>query len=87
MTKYVGQHAPQVPNIGRYVLPPPATPPPELISPSPTTSGQQHELLDWLSEVTFPMEAKFADPRFARKAYHAVVRRIIDSGVRVCRSF
>ena len=43
--------------------------------------GQQYELLDWLDNVTFPMESKFKDPSFARKAYPSVVRRIIDSGV------
>ena len=44
-------------------------------------SGQQHELLDWLKHITFPMEAKFADPRLAEQVYSAVVRRVIDSGV------
>ena len=39
-------------------------------------------VLDWLSVVTFPMEARFEDVNFARKAYGTVVRRIIDSGVR-----
>ncbi|KAI0797642.1 guanine deaminase [Abortiporus biennis] len=47
-------------------------------------SGQQHELLDWLSEVTFPMEARFKDVTFARKAYTSVVRRIIDCGTTTC---
>ncbi|KAG6820865.1 hypothetical protein H0H93_010692 [Arthromyces matolae] len=32
-------------------------------------SGQQYELLDWLSNVTFPMEAKFSDIEFARRSY------------------
>lgn len=52
------------------------------------TSGGQYELLGWLEHITFPMEAKFADAEFARKAYTSVVRRIIDSGVRylyLCR--
>lgn len=44
-------------------------------------SGQQHELLDWLKEVTFPMEARFADLNFARTAYETAVRRIINCGV------
>ena len=44
-------------------------------------SGQQHELLDWLRETTFPMEAKYADVEFARRAYDATVKRIINSGV------
>jgi hypothetical protein len=32
------------------------------------SSGQQYELLDWLTEVTFPMETRFADVDFARRA-------------------
>ncbi|KAI0093969.1 guanine deaminase [Irpex rosettiformis] len=47
-------------------------------------SGQEHELLDWLAQTTFPMEAKFADDNFAKKAYGTVVRRIIDSGTTTC---
>ena len=45
------------------------------------TSGQQYELLDWLKETTFPMEARFADVDFARQAYDLIVKRIINSGV------
>ena len=45
------------------------------------SSGQQYELLDWLNNVTFPMEAKFSDIDFARRAYESVVRRVIDCGV------
>ncbi|KAH9952108.1 Metallo-dependent hydrolase [Amylocystis lapponica] len=47
-------------------------------------SGQQYELLDWLSEVTFPMEARFADVAFARRTYDSVVKRIIDYGTTTC---
>ena len=47
-----------------------------------THSGQQYELLEWLAEVTFPMEARFADVGFARKAYASVIRRTLDYGVR-----
>ncbi|KAI0723963.1 Metallo-dependent hydrolase [Cerioporus squamosus] len=47
-------------------------------------SGQQHELLDWLSEVTFPMEARFADPSFAKRAYTAIIKRTIDYGSTTC---
>ncbi|ETW85964.1 hypothetical protein HETIRDRAFT_471217 [Heterobasidion irregulare TC 32-1] len=47
-------------------------------------SGQQHELLDWLRETTFPMEAKYADVQFARRAYDATVKRIINSGTTTC---
>lgn len=45
-------------------------------------SGGQYELLGWLEHITFPMEAKFSHPEFARNTYTSVVRRIIDSGVR-----
>jgi guanine deaminase len=45
-------------------------------------AGQQYELLKWLEQVTFPMEAKFKDPEFARKAYTKIVKRFIDAGVR-----
>ncbi|KAI0054022.1 Metallo-dependent hydrolase [Auriscalpium vulgare] len=47
-------------------------------------SGGQDELLDWLSNTTFPMEAKFADVDFARRAYSSVVRRFINSGTTTC---
>ncbi|KAI0062304.1 guanine deaminase [Artomyces pyxidatus] len=47
-------------------------------------SGQQHELLDWLAQYTFPMEARFSDVGFARRAYESVVRRIIDCGTTTC---
>ncbi|KAI9509346.1 guanine deaminase [Russula earlei] len=47
-------------------------------------SGQQYELLDWLHEVTFPMEARFGDVDFARRAYSLIVKRIIDSGTTTC---
>ncbi|KAK0210958.1 hypothetical protein DFS33DRAFT_1296586 [Desarmillaria ectypa] len=47
-------------------------------------SGQQYELLDWLSNITFPMEAKFADLDFAQRTYSSVVRRIINNGTTTC---
>ncbi|GLB34642.1 putative amidohydrolase family protein [Lyophyllum shimeji] len=47
-------------------------------------SGQQYELLDWLSNVTFPTEAKFSDLEFARRTYESVVRRILDCGTTTC---
>ncbi|GAA5855409.1 hypothetical protein JCM8547_007815 [Rhodosporidiobolus lusitaniae] len=46
--------------------------------------GQQYELLDWLSNVTFPTEAKFSDPAYARRAYEGVVERVINSGTTTC---
>ncbi|OBZ69096.1 putative guanine deaminase [Grifola frondosa] len=46
--------------------------------------GQEHELLDWLSEVTFPMESRFSDVGFARRAYKSIIRRTIDYGSTTC---
>lgn len=31
--------------------------------------GMDHKLIDWLSDLTYPEEARFADPDFARKVY------------------
>lgn len=39
------------------------------------------QLLDWLNNVTFPREAKFADVDYARRIYPAVVRRTLGLGV------
>ncbi|PPQ63252.1 hypothetical protein CVT24_006777 [Panaeolus cyanescens] len=47
-------------------------------------TGGQYQLLDWLQNVTFPMEAKFKDVSFAKTTYESVVRRIIDSGTTTC---
>ncbi|OSD08585.1 Metallo-dependent hydrolase [Trametes coccinea BRFM310] len=47
-------------------------------------SGQQYELLDWLEHVTFPMEARFEDEHFARRAYTSVIKRTIDYGSTTC---
>ncbi|KAF8635512.1 hypothetical protein AX17_003902 [Amanita inopinata Kibby_2008] len=47
-------------------------------------SGQQYELLDWLQNVTFPMESDFADLEFARRSYQTIVRRVIDFGTTTC---
>ncbi|KAJ7510029.1 Metallo-dependent hydrolase [Mycena galericulata] len=47
-------------------------------------SGQQYELLDWLENITFPMESKFSDVDFAQRTYASVVRRLIDSGITTC---
>ncbi|KAI1794607.1 Metallo-dependent hydrolase [Ganoderma leucocontextum] len=47
-------------------------------------SGQEHELLDWLSEVTFPMESRFADADFAKRAYTSIIRRTLDYGSTTC---
>ncbi|SCZ99504.1 BZ3500_MvSof-1268-A1-R1_Chr3-1g06043 [Microbotryum saponariae] len=42
--------------------------------------GQQFELLDWLSNVTFPAEAQFKDAAYARRAYEEVVQRNLSVG-------
>jgi len=47
-------------------------------------AGQQHQLLEWLQNVTFPMEAKFKDLPFATKAYTKIVKHIIDAGTTTC---
>ncbi|KAJ8079089.1 hypothetical protein AAF712_006467 [Marasmius tenuissimus] len=46
--------------------------------------GAQYELLDWLDNITFPMEAKFSDDKFAEAAYSEIVRRIINAGTTTC---
>ncbi|GAA5960133.1 hypothetical protein JCM21900_002416 [Sporobolomyces salmonicolor] len=46
--------------------------------------GQQYELLDWLTNVTFPAEVKFRDPAYARRTYEGVVQRVINSGTTTC---
>jgi len=46
-------------------------------------SGQEYQLLEWLKEVTYPREAKFADCEYARSVYPSVVRRVINFGVRL----
>lgn len=47
-------------------------------------TGQQYELLDWLANVTFPTEAKFADVAFAKRVYQQVVRGFVDAGTTTC---
>jgi len=47
-------------------------------------TGGQYQLLDWLQNVTFPMEGRFSAVDFARKAYKSVVRRFIDAGTTTC---
>ncbi|KIM48734.1 hypothetical protein M413DRAFT_437911 [Hebeloma cylindrosporum] len=47
-------------------------------------TGGQYQLLDWLHNITFPMEAKFSDLDFAQKAYKSVVRRLINTGTTTC---
>ncbi|CAO1618991.1 unnamed protein product [Jaminaea pallidilutea] len=42
--------------------------------------GQQYELLDWLQQVTFPRERRFADFDYAERTYNSIVQRMIDCG-------
>lgn len=48
-----------------------------------TCSGQEYQLLEWLTKVVYPKEAKFADDGYAQRAYPSVVRRLINFGVRL----
>lgn len=43
--------------------------------------GQGMHILDWLSEVTFPNEAKFEDPEYARRVYPKLVAGMLRQGV------
>ncbi|KAF7366082.1 Guanine deaminase [Mycena venus] len=47
-------------------------------------SGEGHELLDWLSKVTFPTEEKFSDINVAKKVYAAVVKNLLAFGTTTC---
>ncbi len=47
--------------------------------------GMDAELLDWLDTYTWPMEARFADPEYARRIYGELARELICNGTtRVC---
>lgn len=47
--------------------------------------GMDLPLLQWLDTYTFPTEAKFADPDFARKVYRKLARELVENGTtRVC---
>ncbi|KAI1774161.1 guanine deaminase [Hypoxylon cercidicola] len=43
--------------------------------------GQSMHILDWLDRVTFPNEAKFRDPAYARRVYAACVDGFLRQGV------
>ncbi|KAL7812066.1 guanine deaminase-like protein [Trichoderma aethiopicum] len=43
--------------------------------------GQGMHILDWLDSITFPNEAKFADPAHAEKVYEKLVRGMLRQGV------
>ncbi|KAF8322129.1 Metallo-dependent hydrolase [Clavulina sp. PMI_390] len=47
-------------------------------------TGQQYQLLDWLDNITFPTEARFADVAYARTAYTEVVSRVLNAGTTTC---
>ena len=47
--------------------------------------GMDLQLIDWLNTYTFPLEARFSDPGFAREVYRALSRDLISCGTtRVC---
>ena len=47
--------------------------------------GMDLPLLEWLNAYTFPTEARFADPDFAREIYRQLARELIENGTtRVC---
>ena len=47
--------------------------------------GMDLPLLDWLNAYTFPTEARFADPDYARTVYRRLARELIENGTtRVC---
>ena len=47
--------------------------------------GMDLPLLDWLNAYTFPTEARFADPGYAREVYRMLARELIENGTtRVC---
>lgn len=43
--------------------------------------GQGMHILDWLDTVTFPNEAKFADPEYARRVYGRCVDGFLKQGI------
>lgn len=44
-------------------------------------TGSTLQLLDWLDQLTFPLETKFSDVDFAKKVYPEVIRRNLKLGV------
>ncbi|PSR80002.1 hypothetical protein BD289DRAFT_374788 [Coniella lustricola] len=43
--------------------------------------GQGLHILDWLERITFPNEARFADPAYARRIYTACVAGFLRQGI------
>jgi len=47
--------------------------------------GLDKELIDWLNDLTFPLESRFADPAYAREAYGLFADELVRQGtVRAC---
>ena len=44
-------------------------------------TGRGHLIMDWLNKVTFPHEAKFANPEYARRVYAKCVDGFLNQGV------
>lgn len=51
------------------------------------STGMDLPLLEWLETYTFPCEARFSDPKFARSVYEKAVRRHIMNGTTTCAWF
>lgn len=49
--------------------------------------GLDRELLAWLDEYTFPMEAQYEDAAFAAHVYEKVVRRTLANGTTLAAYF
>jgi guanine deaminase len=43
--------------------------------------GQGLHILDWLNEVTFPVEARFSDPKYASTMYEHTVQDFLRQGI------
>ncbi|KAI1214746.1 guanine deaminase [Annulohypoxylon truncatum] len=43
--------------------------------------GQSMHILDWLEKVTFPNEARFRDPEYARRVYSSCVDGFLKQGI------
>jgi len=44
-------------------------------------TGRGQLIMDWLNTITFPHEARFADPDYARKTYESCVSGFIKQGI------
>ncbi|KAI9829514.1 MAG: hypothetical protein M1819_006334 [Sarea resinae] len=43
--------------------------------------GRGKNIMEWLNKITFPHEARFADPEYARKTYASCVDGLIKQGI------